>query len=189
MVNPISLSGAPAESRILAVLQGRSQRLIAPWGYKRDPYAPSTSTQAPQQYTNTSKLRNLTFQWLEIDSSASSVLFLCDLVLVLLSLHFLHVLLRFSLVCALSPSLSLSFDCDDFVRLREAPSSNRNFWYKEEPWYSSLLFGSLETGRVQPSSIGTPPHGVGKHITLDQTMGYKSSCLMPHLLYCDFYLS
>jgi hypothetical protein len=39
---------------------------------------------------------------------------------------------------------------------------------------------------VQPLSIGTPQRGVGKHITLDRTTGQKLSCLLSHLLYCDF---
>jgi hypothetical protein len=53
----------------------------------------------------------------------------------------------------------------------EIPHNQDIVRYKEEPWYSSLIFGSLERGQVQPSSIGTPQHEVGKHIMLDQTMG------------------
>jgi hypothetical protein len=57
------------------------------------------------------------------------------------------------------------------LQLVEIPHNQDIVRYKEEPWYSSLIFGSLERGQVQPSSIGTPQHGVGKHIMLDQTMG------------------
>ena len=49
----------------------------------------------------------------------------------------------------------------------EIPDSRDIVRYKEEMWYSSLIFGSLEMGWVQPSSIGTPQRGLGKHVTLD----------------------
>jgi hypothetical protein len=65
-------------------------------------------------------------------------------------------------LCVYSFSLlTLSVDWDHCVRLRETPNlwrfiTNEILRYKEELWYSSLIFGSLERGWVQPSSIGTP---------------------------------
>jgi hypothetical protein len=69
------------------------------------------------------------------------------------------------------PYLTLSLDCDHFVRLHEAPSygdssQTGTLDIRKKLWYSSLIFRSLERGRVQLSSIGMPQHGVGKHITL-----------------------
>jgi hypothetical protein len=57
------------------------------------------------------------------------------------------------------------------LQLVEIPHNRDIVRYKEEPWYTSFISGSLERGWVQPSSIGMPQRGVCKHITLDRTMG------------------
>jgi hypothetical protein len=45
-----------------------------------------------------------------------------------------------------------------------------------------MIIGSLENGWLQPSSFGTPQHGVSKHLRLDRmTIKINVSCVIDSL--------
>jgi hypothetical protein len=66
-------------------------------------------------------------------------------------------------------SLTLVFIWDHLCKARETPtcgdSSQRDIAEKRRTVVFKLIFGSLERGWVQPSSVGMPQRGIGKYST------------------------
>jgi hypothetical protein len=74
--------------------------------------------------------------------------------------------LQLSLLCVLLLSLTLVFIWDHLCKAWETPkcgdSSQRDILKIKRIMVFKLIFGSLERGWAQPSSVGTPQRGVGK---------------------------
>jgi hypothetical protein len=87
-----------------------------------------------------------------------------------------HVAVILSLVCVSTPPYScglFEINCvrREGLQIVEIPHNGKKLEIRKRTMVLKLIIGSLERGRVQPSSIGTPEHGVGKNFTLDRTMG------------------
>jgi hypothetical protein len=96
-------------------------------------------------------------------------------------------LLQLSLLCVLLFPLTLVFIWYHLCKAWETPKcedySQRDIIEIKRTVVFKLIFGSLERGWVQPSSIGTLQRGVGKYSTWPNH-GIKSMCHLS-LFLCD----
>jgi hypothetical protein len=116
--------GAPADRRQSKPSKWRSNDSLAPWGYKRGPYAPLPVHQAFLEHTTTRILHDHTSKVFGRYLSVFSESLLYRFVVALSSLHFCVGCYDSALVCVLTPSLTLCLIVIICVR----PWKTLNLW-------------------------------------------------------------
>jgi hypothetical protein len=182
------MSGAHVDRRQSEPFQWRSNDSLAPWGYKRIPWALLPTHQAFLEHTTTLRLCDHAFEVFERDLSAFSVSLLCHFVVALSSLQLCLWCCDCALVCVLTPSLTLSLIVIIYVKPWETP----NLWrfltngFDIRNTYVALKFDLWITWEGLSATLDqrrSPQQGVGIGWTT-----IKNVVSLVSLLDCDYCL-